>query len=421
MRPLLLPVSTLGVALLLASAPAAAQIMSGRPPVSPTTVFHPARLARLDSTLAQWVADRRIPGAAVLIVKDGHVVINKAYGVRDLGSKAPLRPDDLFRLASQTKAVTSLAVMMLWEEGRFGLDDPIGRYLPEFRTHAVLTKFNPADSSWEARPTPRRITIRQLLTHTSGLDYAQIGSEDMRAIYAKAGVTAGIDDRGTLAQKMKVLGTLPLKAEPGERFIYSLSIDVLGRLVEVVSGQPLDQFFRTRIFAPLGMTDTDFALPPDRAARLVALHEERDGSLAVARARSLGGDPDWPTRRVTYFSGGSGLSGTTRDYARFLQLFLNGGALDGTRLLSRKTVEMMLTNQIGALQPNFGLGFAVETEQNDSRSPLTVGSFSWGGAFNTTYWADRKEQLIALIYTNVANSTLPLGDTFKTLVYSALK
>lgn len=395
--------------------------MVGRAPIAPATVFHPARLTRLDSTLKQWVRDQRIPGAAVLIVKDGHVVLDTAYGVRDIGTKAPLRSTDLFRLASQTKAVTSLAVLMLWEEGRFGLDDPIGRYLPEFRRHTVLTKFNPADSSFESRPTARRITIRQLLTHTSGIDYAQIGSEDMKAIYAKAGVTAGIDDHGTLADKMKILGSLPLKAEPGDRFIYSLSIDVLGRLVEVISGMSLDQFFRTRIFTPLRMKDTGFALDAAHAARLVALHEERDGKLTVSHTATSGSNPDWPAGKVTYFSGGSGLSGTTLDYARFLQLFLNGGELDGVRLLSRKTVEMMLTNQIGTMQPNFGLGFGLETEQNDSRSPLTIGSFSWGGAFNTTYWADPKEKLIALIYTNIFNSTVPLGDTFKTLVYSALK
>jgi CubicO group peptidase (beta-lactamase class C family) len=418
MRPL--SVSALLVASTLVAAPLPSQVMAGRAPLAPAAVFHPARLARLDSTMQAWIGAQRIPGAVVMLVKDGHVVVHKAYGTRDLASGAPLRTDDIFRIASQTKAITSLAVMMLWEEGKFGLDDPVGRHLPEFREQRILTKFNAADSSFESRPTARRMTIRQLLTHTSGLDYAQIGSEEFQAIYAKAGITAGLAAPGTLADAMRTLGALPLRHEPGERFTYGLNTDLLGRLVEVTSGMSLDAFFRTRIFGPLGMKDTHFALPATKAARLVPLHEERDGRLSATTREVLGGDPDWPAKPVTYFSGGGGLSGTTTDYARFLQLFLNGGELDGVRLLSRKTIELMLQNQIGTLQPNFGLGFAIETAQNDARSPKSLGSFSWGGAFSTTYWADPKEKLIALLYTNIYNSTAPF-DLFETFVYSALR
>jgi CubicO group peptidase (beta-lactamase class C family) len=346
--------------------------------------------------------------------------------VRDVGTKVPMRPDDLFRMASQTKAITSVAAMMLWEEGKFGLDDPLDRYLPEFRRLQVLTKFNPADSSYEARPTNRRITIRQLFTHTSGLDYPDIGSDEFKAIYAKAGVSAGIAERNgaTLAEKMRLLARLPLRYEPGERFHYSISVDVLGRLVEVLSGQSLDAFLRTRLFGPLRMRDTFFGVPASHAARLVSLHEEREGKVHAMAAPTNGDgglDPNWSTKPVTYYAGGSGLSGTTADYARFLQMVLNGGTLDGARVLSRKTVEMMLTNQIGSLQPNYGLGFALETEQNDHRSPKTLGSFWWSGAFQTFYWADPKEGLIALCYTNVYGSTLRLGALFETLVYGALK
>jgi len=385
--------------------------------------FDATRLARLDSTVQRMVTDQRIPGAVVMLVRDGKIAHHKAFGVRDLGTKAPMQRDDIFRMASQTKAITSLAAMMLWEDGRFQLDDPVGNYLPEFKQMKVLTKFNAADSSYEAKPTLRRITIRQLFTHTSGLDYPSIGSEEFRAIYAKAGVPSGIGtDGAVLADKMRVLATLPLKHEPGERFTYGLSVDVLGRLVEVLSGVPLDQFFRTRIFVPLKMNDTWFALPSDKQSRLVALHQEKDGKLTASHSVDGGGvDPDYPNRGIKYFSGGAGLSGTTADYARFLQLFLNGGELDGVRLLSRKTVDMMLTNQIGALQPAFGLGFAVETPQNDYASPAALGSFWWGGAFATTYWADPKEHLVALIYTNIYGSTARTGDIFRTLVYSALK
>jgi len=401
-------------------------IEAGKRPVPVASVFHPQRLARLDSTLESLITQRQLPGAVVLLVKDGRVAYHKAYGVRDVGTKVPMRPDDLFRMASQTKAITSVAAMMLWEEGKFGLDDPLDRYLPEFRRLQVLTKFNPADSSYEARPTNRRITIRQLFTHTSGLDYPDIGSDEFKAIYAKAGVSAGIAERNgaTLAEKMRLLARLPLRYEPGERFHYSISVDVLGRLVEVLSGQSLDAFLRTRLFGPLRMRDTFFGVPASHAARLVSLHEEREGKVHAMAAPTNGDgglDPNWSTKPVTYYAGGSGLSGTTADYARFLQMVLNGGTLDGARVLSRKTVEMMLTNQIGSLQPNYGLGFALETEQNDHRSPKTLGSFWWSGAFQTFYWADPKEGLIALCYTNVYGSTLRLGALFETLVYGALK
>ena len=387
-----------------------------------SAAFVPDRLARIDAYVERVLAERKIPGAVVMIVRDGQVAYHKAYGVRDLVTKAPERVDDIFRIASQTKAVTSLAVMMLWEEGRFNLDDPVENYLPAFKGQRVLTKFNSADSSYEARPTRRRTTIRQLLTHTSGLDYADIGSDDFKALYAKAGLTALGREGDVLADKIDVLGKLPLRSEPGERFTYSLSTDVLGRLVEVISGMPLDRFFRTRIFDPLRMPDTYFAVPAAKRERLVALHQVKDGTLVPSHEPDGGlTHPDFPLRPLTYFSGGGGLSSTTADYARFLQLFLNDGELDGVRLLGRKTIEMMLTNQVGALQPAFGLGFALETRDNDFRSPVSLGTFEWGGAFQTTYWADPKERLVGLIYTNVFGGDVDLAGPFKALVYSALR
>ena len=395
------------------------------PPAATATgagAFIPARLARIDTWMNALIAQKKVPGAVVMLVKDGRVVMHKAYGMRELGGTAPMRTDDIFRMASQTKAVASLAVMMLWEEGRFQLDDPIERYLPAFKDQKILVKFNAADSSYETRPAKRKTTIRQLLTHTGGLDYADIGSDDFKGIYGKAGITALGREGDVLGERIDVLGKLPLRQEPGERFVYSLSIDVLGRLVEVLSGMPLDQFFRTRIFEPLKMRDTWFELPADRRARLVALHDEKDGVLSAIHQPPKDAllHPDFPARKVTYFSGGGGLSGTTADYARFLQLFLNKGELDGVRLLGRKTVEMMLTNQVGALQPAFGLGFALETAENDFRSPVSLGSFSWGGAFKTTYWADPRERLIGLVYTNL-RSPLDIDGPFKMLVNAALR
>ena len=420
-RPLLLA-AALPLSLLAQAAAPTSASPTGVPGVrTAAAAFDGARLGRIESYLDRLVAEQRIPGAVVMLVRNGQVEYHKAFGYRNISTKVPMRTDDIFRIASQTKAITSLAAMMLWEEGKFALDDPVSAYLPEFDKQVVLGKFNPADSSYTTVPAKRATTIRQLLTHTSGLDYADIGSDDMKAIYAKNGITAIGREGDVLADKVRILGKLPLALQPGERFNYSLSIDVLGRLVEVWSGLPLDQFFRTRILTPLKMTDTWFELPADRRARLVTLHSEKDGKVTPMTEPQAFVNPDYPARRVTYFAGGAGLSGTTADYARFLQLFLNGGELDGVRLVSRKTVELMLTNQIPTMQPSFGLGFALETSDNDFRSIVTSGTFSWGGAFNTTYWADPKEHLIGLIYTNVLASSVGLGAQFQVFVYSALR
>ncbi|HYW51273.1 MAG TPA: serine hydrolase domain-containing protein, partial [Gemmatimonadaceae bacterium] len=203
-----------------------------------SAVFMPDRLARVDSMVERLIAERRIPGAVVMLVRDGRVMYHKAIGHRDNVSRVPLRTDDIFRIASQTKAVTSLAAMILFEEGKFRLDEPVSKYLPEFAKQQVLVKFNAADSTFEAKPVKRGSTIRQLLTHSSGLDYADIGSDEFRAIYAKAGITALGREGDVLAERVAALGKLPLAFEPGERFNYGLSVDVLGRLVEVWSGMP---------------------------------------------------------------------------------------------------------------------------------------------------------------------------------------
>ena len=385
--------------------------------------FSSTRLARIDSALNALVAEHKVPGAVVFISRGGKTVVHKAYGYRDVRTKAPMQPGDIFRIASQTKAIVSLAVMMLWEEGRFQLDDPVGRYIPEFARSTVIDTFRAADTTWTVKPAPRPVSIRHLLTHTSGLDYPGIGSASFRAIYAKAGIPSGIGvGSATIGEKMRALGTLPLAHAPGDRFTYGLNSDLLGYFVEVISGVPLDQFLRTRIFEPLGMRDTWFYLPQDRASRLVTLHRGQNGRVVPAdTANENGFIANFPLTTGTYFSGGAGLSSTAEDYARFLQLFLNRGELNGVRLLSPKTVELMLTDQTPALTTEFGLGFGLETSANDHLSPKSIGSFSWGGAFATTYWADPKEQLIAQIYTNVSGSPVPgLSALFTTLTYAAI-
>ncbi len=384
--------------------------------------FSSERLARIDKVINAHVNARHIPGAVVFIARNGKLVYNKTYGYSDAEKKVALKSNDIFRIASQTKAITSLAVMLLWEEGKFQLDDSVSRYIPEFRNARVLVKFNEKDSSYTTEPAKTPVTIRQLLTHTSGIEYASIGSREFNAIYAKAGVPSGIGTTGAkLSDKMKILASLPLEHQPGEKFTYGLNLDVLGYLVEVLSGMSLDDFFRERIFKPLGMNDTYFYLPKEKQPRLVKLYENSKDTIVTVNHKIFDNvDPDYPKSNGGYYSGGAGLNSTVEDYAKFLQLFLNGGKLNNGRLLSRKTVELMLTNQIPDLKDSpFGLGFGIETEKNDHLYPSTLGTFSWGGAFGTAYWVDPKEKIVALIYTNIYHSQYgSMG--FRALVYQAL-
>jgi CubicO group peptidase (beta-lactamase class C family) len=380
------------------------------------------RLARIDQYINDLMSKKAIPGAVVFIARNGKVMLHKAYGYSDVERQKAMRKDDIFRIASQTKAITSLAVMMLVEEGKFTLDEPISKYIPEFKSPTVLKTLNWSDTTYSTIPAQSEITIRQLLTHSSGIDYAGIGSQEFKAIYAKKKIPSGIgNDKDVLADRMKALGTLPLKHQPGEQFTYSLSIDVLGYLVETVSGMSLDEFFRKRIFMPLGMNDTYFYLPKEKHDRLVRLYSNRNGLVKLEGKVFDGVNVDYPTLAGTYYSGGAGLSSTIEDYAKFLQLFINKGEFNGVRLLSRKTVELMLTNQ---LQPPittaFGLGFSLETNANDHQSIYSVGSFSWGGAFNTQYWGDPREKLVALIYTNIYGNTVNTAERFKMLTYAAI-
>lgn len=385
------------------------------------------RLKRIDQNIENWMKDGRLNGTVALITRNGKIVYNKAFGFDDLEKKVPMKTDMIFRIASQTKAVTSVAVMILYEEGKFLLDDPLSRYIPEYAKPQVLDVFNERDSSFTTKPARREVTIRDLLTHTSGIGYAQIGSKEANAIYANHKIISGIgaDSGLVLATTMKKLGSLPLMHQPGEKWTYGLNTDVLGYLVEVVSGMSLADFFQQRIFEPLGMKDTYFYLPIEKHNRLVHLYQEKDRKLTAAAASSNGKlTQDYPITRGTYYSGGAGLSSTTLDYAIFLQMLLNGGEYNGKRILARNTVRMMTTNQIGDLNVGnnkFGLGFGITTEKGASILPTPEGVFEWGGAFSTTYWADPKENLIGIIYRQLWGTTQgEIPNKFKVLVYQAL-
>lgn len=413
---------------------ASSQIKTAPVLITPATTpagagFSAERLQRIDRLLQEYVDKGRMNGAVALIIRNGKIAYYHSVGY-DKDPHTPLRKDAIFRIASQTKAITSVAVMMLYEEGKFLLDDPISNYLPEFKKPVVLDKFNKADSTYTTVPARREVTIRDLLTHTSGIGYAQIGSPEATAIYAKAGVVGGIGvGKILLADKMKILGRLPLFHQPGEKWTYGLNTDVLGYLVEVASGMSLDAFFRQRIFEPLGMKDTWFYLPKEKYNRLVMLYTEDSATQRVKpmpERIGINGEfaRDYPAMEGTYFSGGGGLSSTIYDYAIFLQMLLNGGEYNGKRLLSRNSVRMMTMNQIGDIPRGankFGLGFGITTEKGSALLPTQEGTFDWGGMFATTYWVDPKEKLVALLYRNVYPTRWgSLSNYYKVLVYQAI-
>lgn len=385
------------------------------------------RLSRIDGLVDEYITKNWLTGAVTLVIKDNQLVQYKGYGYADVASKKVMQNDAIFRIMSQTKAIASAGIMILYEQGKFLLDEPISHFIPEFQNPTVLDKFNDADSTYTTVPAKREITFRDLLTHTSGLDYTDIGSSKVMAIYTKNQIPSGLgffDEN--LLERMKALGKLPLSFQPGEKWQYGLNSDLIGALIEVISGKDLETFLSENIFKPLGMKDTYFNLPASKASRLANVYTEDSLHRIVKGSHTFRNiDPDYPTMNKKYFSGGAGLSSTAFDYAIFLQMFLNGGNYNGRQILSRKTVEMMTSGQ---LKPgifgddNFGLGFEITSVESAARGPRSEGSFAWGGYYGTTYWADPKEHLICLFMTQQnPNSHGDVEKKFETIVYSSLK
>ncbi len=385
------------------------------------------RLLRIDNMLDNAVNEYQIPGAVALVARNGKIVYHKAFGMADNQAGRELQKDDIFRIASQTKAITSTAVMMLWEEGKFRLDDPVSKYIPEFADAQVLDTFNADDTTYTTIPANNPITIRQLLTHTSGIGYGIIDGDDrFRKIYQKAGIVDLFTaENVTLEENIRKLAGLPLHHHPGERYTYSEGIDVLGYFIEVMSGMPLDEFFHTRIFEPLGMNDTWFYLPETEQDRLVAIQQKENGEWIYYTSEYY--DPDYPVAGAQrYFSGGAGLSSTAADYATFLQMYLNMGELNGVRLLSRTTVNFMMKNQVGDLfsdsERGHGLAFGLINKKGETAGGRgSAGTFDWGGYFNTQYFADPQEQVIGVLMKQTRGDT---GDEtswkFRQLVFQAI-
>ncbi|MCA9735507.1 MAG: beta-lactamase family protein [Deferribacteres bacterium] len=373
------------------------------------------RLARIDAMCEKAVAESAIPGVVALVARRGKIVYWKAFGMADNQNGRPLKTDDIFRIASQSKAITSTAVMMLWEEGKFKLDDPISKYIPEFKNPQVLERFKYSDTSYTTVAANGEITIRHLITHTSGIGYGVIdGDERFKMIYQKAGITDLFTTEDiTIEESVKRLAKLPLHHNPGEKFTYSEGLDVLGYFIEVMSGMPFDVFLKKRLFDPLGMKDTGFYLPEDKANRLVKVQQKSEDGKWVRYPVTFY-DPDYPIKGAKrFFSGGAGLCSTAKDYATFLQMYLNGGELNGIRLLSRTTIQTMMGNQTGDLWGGsagkyYGLAFGVLNQKGqDLGGQGSVGTFDWGGYFNTQYFADPKEKIIGILMKQTQG---PLSD-----------
>ncbi len=391
----------------------------------PTVIYE--RLSRIDSLMNNYIKNNWLTGAVTIIVKDNQLIQYKGYGYQDFESKKPMPADAIFRIMSQTKAIVSVGAMMLYEQGKFLLDEPISHFIPEFQHPVVIDKFNAADTTYTTLPAKREITFRDLLTHTSGIGYADIGNQRMKAIYAKAGVPSGLGYfDATLLDEMKILGKLPLDFQPGEKWEYGLNSDLLGCLIEVISGMNLENYLRKNIFDPLGMKDTYFNLPEEKFSRLATVYTEDSLNHIIKWSHTFRHiDPDYPMMNKHYFSGGAGLSSTAFDYAVFMQTLLNGGTYNGHQILSPRTVELMTVNQIDTLSlgdNKFGLGFLITTEKGAVAGPSSKGSFAWGGYYGTTYWADPKENMVCLIMSQQnPNSHGNITPKIENIIYGSLK
>jgi CubicO group peptidase (beta-lactamase class C family) len=395
-------------------------------PVRLQSGFATDRLARIDQFLQRYVDNNEIAGAVLLVLRDGQPVYERAVGWADKESGRGMTTDAIFRIASQSKAITTTAILMLVEEGRISLGDPVSRFVPQFAHTTVATA---SDTGRVIAKAKREITILDLLTHTAGISY---GTDSIVApLYASKGLgpSAGwgwytADKNEPICITMERLATLPFVAQPGEKWVYGYNTDILGCVVERASGIPLDQFIRTRIAQPLGMNDTFFFIPPEKKQRLVTVYMS-DSTGHVKRApegpRGQGNYVEGPRRS---FAGGAGLLSTARDYGRFLQMLLNGGQLDGVRILSPSTVALMTTNQVGSLfdersGSGFSLGFAtVERLGADGLAP--VAAYGWGGAYGSGYQVDPKDRLTMLFMMNQLPNSADIGGKFRTLVYQAL-
>lgn len=387
--------------------------------------FSAERLQRIDSFFNAAIKNGYAPNAVTFIARNGQIVHNKAYGFSNLEKRLPAKTTDIFRIASQTKLITTIAMMMLYEEGRFFLDDPIAKYLPEFKDVQVLVSYDKATGKIETRAPKTPPTIRHLLSHSAGIGY---GTElDSQLIGSSMTYLSSLDAI-TTEEIVKKVAKRPLAHEPGAQFTYGYNTDIAGRIVEVLSGKSLKDFFHERIFTPLGMHDTYFYLPPSKADRLVELYAKPTMESAITLHANESNRTFPIAGKQTLYLGGAGLVSTATDYAKVCQLILNGGEFNNVRLLSRKTVALMGRNQIGESEvwdrhDKFGLGLQIITEHSTYGDQASIGSLTWGGAYCSEYTIDPEEKLILLVFTN-ASPYAYYGEfvrKFRILTYQALK
>ncbi len=391
--------------------------------------FSQERLDRIAPIMRDYIEKGHVHGCVTMIISGDRTVHLESHGMMDKEHAVPMRDDAIFRIASMTKPITVTAAMILYEEGKFLLDDPVSRYIPEFANPKRLKKNANADGSTsnEVVPADTEITVRHLMNHTSGLSY---GGGPLKSYYEKAGISSGLSATdGSIGDMVKKIAKLPLQHNPGEQWTYGLSNDVLGYLIEVLSGQPLDEFMKERIFEPLGMVDTSFYPDPDTFDRVATIYNQRDGKLVRQSDSERKAVLEGPR---SYFSGGGGLFSTARDYARFTRMLLNGGSIDGVRILGRKSVELMHTDSTGGIEilegtghtkathgDRYGLGLGIRAHVGDIES---IGTYGWGGAFNTLMWIDPKEDIIGIFMSQVSGQPDKTQHRiFRILAYSAME
>ncbi len=377
------------------------------------------RLARIAPAMQRYIDAELTPGVITAVLRKGKLVHLSVQGDMDVAAGKALQEDAIFRIASMTKPITSVALMMLWEEGLFQLRDPVSRFLPEFGDVKVSTTADASGRTGELVAPNRPITIRDMLTHTAGLANNYIGN-----VEAYRETTRGAADNADLSAR---LASMPLNYQPGEAWQYSAATDIVGRLVEVISGQDLDTFFRERIFVPLDMPDTHFYLEEKDAPRLTTQYTPGDDNKIVAQDPGTV-DSRWIDNPRTLFRGAGGLVSTVRDYLRFQQMMLNGGELHGVRLLAPATVSLMLENHTGDLDlwlagpgMGFGLGYGVVTDRGAAATPLSEGAGYWGGAYCTISWLDPEQELVGVLMTQVRPYThINIRQDFQVLTYQAI-
>ena len=388
------------------------------------------RLSRIDAVMKEYIDQEKLAGNVVYVSRNGMPVYYKSFGMRDVEAELPMNRNDMFRIASQTKAITSVGIMILQEQGKLLINDDVGKYLPEYLKTTVAEE--DGNGGYNVVAANRKITLRDLLTHTAGIDY---GLGPAKAEWEAAGIQGWYfaDRDEPIRETVRRIAALPQNSQPGENFVYGYNTDILGAVIEIVSGQPLDQFLSENILNPLHMHDTYFYVPEDKVERIATVYSLKGDK--ITRAADPGqlengshiGQGQYTSGPRKSFAGGAGLVSTAQNYGRFLQMVLNGGELNGTRILGRKSIELMTQNHIGAISllgqsgVGFGLGFQVVTDLGEFGQMGTLGEFGWGGAYHSTYWIDPKEKLVVVYLTQL----IPANDIddaakLRSLIYQAI-